>query len=216
MVNFFEREVLARLPFAGDQITQPLRCLIAPHIDLHRGGHSYGWAYGHLALCPKPETVIIFGTAHASPPVPFILTRKSFETPFGTITTDGDAVDRLARSCKWNPFEYELLHRTEHSIEFQVLMLSYLYGNSIKIIPILCGSYYGNSNKTPQDFPEIEAFLNEGRVILQELGDSALVICGADLAHVGTRYGDVFSIDPAVISLVDRKRQRGPRLGASM
>ena len=56
-----------------------LRCLIAPHIDLHRGGHSYGWAYSHLAKFQCPETVLIFGVAHAAPPSPFILTRKDFE-----------------------------------------------------------------------------------------------------------------------------------------
>jgi AmmeMemoRadiSam system protein B len=186
-----------RLPFKGDSISKPLKCLIAPHLDLHRGGHSYAWAYEHLSLYPKPETVIIFGTAHASPPVSFILTRKSFETPFGTINTDTEVVDRLAQSCGWNPYEYELLHRTEHSIEFQVLMLSYLYGASFRIVPVLCGSYYENSTQHSR------GFLNEAKKVLAELGDSALVIAGADLAHVGRRYGDPFDIDDDVIQRVD-------------
>ena len=194
-----------RLPFEGDRIAKPLRCLIAPHLDLHRGGHSYAWAYDHLSLYERPETVMIFGTAHAAPPVPFILTRKDFETPFGTISTDVEAVERLATSCSWDPFEYELLHRTEHSIEFQVLMLSYLYGTSCKIIPVLCGSYYENSNKLPIDISGIEDFLGQARQTLQAFGDSALVICGADLAHVGKRYGDAFDIDPDIISKVDSR-----------
>jgi AmmeMemoRadiSam system protein B len=106
-------------------------------------------------------------------------------------------VDRLAKSCQWNAFEYELLHRTEHSIEFQVLMLSYLYGTSFKIVPILCGSYYKNSKD------DSAGFLHEAKQILEELGDSALVIAGADLAHVGRRYGDSFDIDDDVIQRVD-------------
>ncbi|HSE40977.1 MAG TPA: AmmeMemoRadiSam system protein B [Acidobacteriota bacterium] len=192
-----------KLPFSGQRSSEPLKCLIAPHIDLHRGGHSYAWAYECLALRPKPETVLIFGTAHAAPPLPFILTRKDFETPFGTVSCDSESVNRLAKSCSWPPFEYELLHRTEHSIEFQVLMLSYLYGTSFKIIPILCGAFCEETEKTPH--PNVELFLNEAKQILIELGNSSLVICGADLAHVGKRYGDPFDVDAKVISHVDER-----------
>ena len=32
-------------------------------------------------------------------------------------------------------------HAVEHSIEFQVLFLQYLYGPNIRILPILCGSF---------------------------------------------------------------------------
>jgi AmmeMemoRadiSam system protein B len=192
-----------KLPFSGERSSEPLRCLIAPHIDLHRGGHSYAWAYECLALRPKPETVLIFGTAHAAPPLSFILTRKDFETPFGTVSCDTESVDRLAKSCTWDPFEYELLHRTEHSIEFQVLMLSYLYGTSFKFIPVLCGSFCGETDTVPHS--SVQPFLSEAKQILAELGNSALVVCGADLAHVGKRYGDPFDIDPIVISRIDQR-----------
>jgi AmmeMemoRadiSam system protein B len=201
--QFLREESPGKLPFEGDRISKPLKCLIAPHLDLYRGGHSYAWAYSHLALCQRPETIIIFGTAHAAPPVPFILTRKSFETPFGTISTNVESVERLARSCSWDPFEHELIHRTEHSIEFQVLMISYLYGTSCKIIPILCGSFYEDS--VPEKHEDIQAFLNEAKQLVHELGDSSLVISGADLAHVGKRYGDSFDIDADVISRVDKR-----------
>lgn len=180
-----------------------LRCLISPHIDLHRGGHSYGWAYSHLSKFQCPETVLIFGVAHAAPPVPFILTRKDFETPFGIIHSDLDGIKRLADVCKWDPYEYELTHRTEHSIEFQVLMLSYLFGTRCRIIPVLCGMFGDELHGDPEQNDDIQGFLSECRTLLEERGDSMLVICGADFAHVGRRFGDPFDIEQGIISDVE-------------
>lgn len=182
-----------------------LRCLIAPHIDLHRGGHSYGWAYSHLSKFQCPETVLIFGVAHAAPPAPFILTRKNFETPFGIIHADLDGIERLTKVCEWDPYEYELSHRTEHSIEFQVLMLSYLFGTRCKIIPVLCGMFGDELHCDPEQNDDIQKFLDECRMLLEERGDSMLVICGADFAHVGQRFGDPFEIEPEIISNVESR-----------
>ena len=75
--------------------------------------------------------MFIFGVAHASPPVPFILTQKHYDTPFGVVKTDLDIVRRLEAVCTWDPYAYEIVHRTEHSIEFQAVMLAYLYGPAL-------------------------------------------------------------------------------------
>jgi AmmeMemoRadiSam system protein B len=182
----------------------PLPGLIVPHIDLHRGGHSYSHGYHALASAGKPDTVIIFGVAHAAPPVPFILTRKDFETPLGRMETDTQLVDRLASRCSWDPFEFEFMHRTEHSIEFQVLMLSYIYGPTVKIVPILA-SYFGEDAAFLDEGDEgpLQAFLNECRAIVRESGGKVTVIGGVDLAHVGRCFGDDFDIDEDVIADVE-------------
>src|SRR6266568_9007886 len=59
---------------AGRSPGHGVRLLVAPHIDLHRGGASYGHAYRALQGCDA-ELFVVFGTAHASPPHPFTLTR---------------------------------------------------------------------------------------------------------------------------------------------
>ena len=190
----------------GGNDALPLPGLIAPHIDLHRGGHCYSHGYHALARAGKPETVIIFGVAHAAEPVPFILTRKDFETPFGTLETDVALVDRLAGVCPWDAFEFEMTHRTEHSIEFQVLMLSYLYGPTVKIVPILT-SYYGEGTEFLNDgeWGPVQRFLRECRAIIQESAGKISVIAGVDLAHVGRCFGDDVDID---VGVVDQVAQR--------
>lgn len=189
------------LPVKGEG--PPLPGLIAPHIDLNRGGHSYSYGYRAMAAAGKPDTVIIFGVAHAAEPVPFILTRKDFETPLGVLETDKELVDRLAEVCPWNPFEFELTHRTEHSIEFQALMLAHIYGPTVKIVPILT-SYYGEGTEFLDDGEHgpVQRFLEECRAIVKEGAGKVTVISGVDLAHVGRTFGDDFDIDEGIIGNV--------------
>ena len=50
----------------------------------------------------------------------------------------------LRRSRAATYFDDELTHRTEHSIEFQVVFLQYLLGGrrEFSIVPILVGSFH--------------------------------------------------------------------------
>jgi AmmeMemoRadiSam system protein B len=187
-----------------EQISVP--CLIAPHIDFHRGGHSY--AHGYLRLCRsgQPELVFLFGVAHMAPPVPFILTKKHFETPFGILKTDQDIVRRLASACQWDPYAYEIVHRTEHSIEFQAVMLASLFGPAVQIVPILCGTFGPELVPTTPVIPaSVTTFLNTCRDIIGAEQRRVCVIAGADLAHVGRRFGDAFDIDETIVRAVDRR-----------
>ncbi len=182
--------------------------LIVPHIDLHRGGHSYAHGYAELARAGRPDTVIVFGVAHMAEPVPFILTRKDFDTPLGPVSCDHEILDRLASACAWDPYEFELTHRTEHSVEFQVVMLRYLYGADVKIVAVLCSMFVGEDGpKDPGEEQSIRAFLDACRECVTGLGKRVTVLAAADLAHVGKRFGDPFDITPKIIGAVARRDQ---------
>ena len=113
--------------------------LIAPHIDFHRGGPAYAWAYRDLAERCDADLFVIFGTCHAGMADPFALTRKDYDTPFGPARVDQDVVEALATRARQDCFGSELAHRNEHSIEFQAVFLNYLYGGrrDIRIVPVL-------------------------------------------------------------------------------
>ena len=192
------------LPGPAPETGEPLRCLVVPHIDFHRGGAAY--AHGYLAMSrrARPDTVFIFGVAHMAPAAPFMLTRKGYETPFGTLETDEMALAALARACDgWNPYEFEASHRNEHSIEFQAVMLGYLYGPSVRVVPILCGALCGDDDGFHGTFDRsVEMFLEACRDFATAPGRRVSVIAGADLAHVGKRFGDTFDVTDAVIAQV--------------
>lgn len=178
----------------------PLQALIVPHIDFPRGAEAYATGYRRLLQGPPPVTAIVFGVAHSSAPEPFVLTRKAFATPFGCVENDTALVERLSDACAWDPFASEYAHRNEHSIEFQAVMLARLYGNAVKIVPILCSSMGDDAQADPDAHAAVQEFLNACHECASEPG--VVVIAGADLAHVGRRFGDDFDISDAVIDAV--------------
>lgn len=206
---FTEQGGPGTLPESPDNGAPPLPCLIVPHIDFQRGGHAYAHGYASLHAHGKPDTVFVFGVAHAGAPVPFVLTQKHFDTPLGCIHTDEEVVARLEGVCSGDPYEWEIVHRTEHSIEFHAVMLAYLYGPEVKIVPILCASFSDDPGMSePEAFPEVARFLDTCREIASEPGRRVAVIAAADLAHVGRRFGDPFDIDEAIIeSVAERDRE---------
>jgi MEMO1 family protein len=176
----------------GDPVPPP-RALIAPHIDLHRGGAAYGATYRALAATDA-ELFVIFGTDHVGADHPFTLTRKHYATPLGDVTTDTDLVDKLASRVdgSLDLFADELHHRTEHSIEFQALLLRHVLGSErpIHVLPVLCGSLHAYIER--RDDPTTHAGIARFLDTLAELteGRKVCIIAGADLAHVGPRFGD--------------------------
>lgn len=171
-----------------------VRGLVAPHIDPWRGKIGYGHAYGSLraGLPREVDTFVLLGTSHAPMRQPFALCRKAFDTPFGAIDADGDAIDEIAGRASFDAFDDVFNHKREHSLEFQAVFVKHLIGRrKVRIIPILCG--IGESQRTgtcPEDDPASEKFLAAVRSVVERRADRTIVIAGADLAHVGPRFGD--------------------------
>src|SRR5260370_5512988 len=125
----------------GRAATQPLMGIAAPHVSPEGGWKSYQAAYAGLTAEYKDRTFVVLGTSHYGDPERFGLTRKPFETPFGQSAVDLRLVDALANEAPDSILMEDYCHSIEHSVEFQVLFLQYLYGPDIRILPILCGSY---------------------------------------------------------------------------
>ena len=191
LAEWFNPDVLR-----DDEATAPqdrIRGLIAPHIDFERGGAAYAHAYAGLAQNAVVDTALVFGVAHAGTQAPFVLTRKSFETPLGLVRADDERIDQLAAACSWDPFEEEIVHRTEHSIEFQAVMLAHVLGSGVRIVPVLCGTVGAEGS------PDVADFLEACRGMAGESDGATVVVAGADLAHVGLRFGDAFDVDEEVL-----------------
>jgi MEMO1 family protein len=163
-----------------------LRLLVAPHIDFHRGGPVYAHAYAALEGCDA-DLFVVFGTAHASPRRLFTLTRQDFDTPLGPVATDRAVVNALTAELGEDELlGDELVHRGEHSCEFQVVWLRWLFGNRpFRAVPVLCSSisHLGDPARETDRFLAALARATEGRKVC--------FVAGADLAHVGPQYGDV-------------------------
>ncbi|HKF29809.1 MAG TPA: AmmeMemoRadiSam system protein B [Candidatus Binataceae bacterium] len=187
-----------------------LKGLIAPHIDPRRGAAAYAHAYAELMAHDPPELVIILGTSHqGAGPELFSATRKNYATPLGVVETERDFVDSLAtRFTGGDLLGDEILHRGEHSIEFQALFLAYALGvRGYRIVPILVSSFHEMvaSGLTPTDDPRVRSFLDALYDLLGAEKRNVLVLAGVDFAHVGRKFGDSFAADEGVAQRIQRE-----------
>jgi AmmeMemoRadiSam system protein B len=184
--------------------------LVAPHIDLHRGGPAYAWAYQALAECPAPDTIVALGVAHVSPNSPWVFSNKAYETPYGPLPTHPELSKELGKCLWYDPCVDEGVHRTEHSLEFQALWLKYLWREKTPSwVPILCSSFYAFANdRPPSEISTVEEAIQKmGQVLKRrsEAGEKILILMGVDLAHVGPRFGDEIELTPDVRQKIEKE-----------
>ncbi len=171
-----------------------LRAIIAPHIDMQRGGTCYANAYGEVRRLSRANTIVLLGISHVETRNRYALTEKDFATPLGNLATDGEAVRRLVSACSFDPFQDESAHRFEHSLEFQTVFLRYIFPerDELRIVPILCGPLLPEftTRGSPREDPQVASFIDALTGLLAERRDDVLLIAGADLCHIGRRFGD--------------------------
>ena len=195
------------------------RAIVAPHIDFHRGGPAYAWAYKPLAESDGADLYILLGTSHYSGQTPYILTLKNFATPLGLVETDRDFVQRLQAKCAEDCFTDEYLHRGEHSLEFQVVFLKYIAQQRaaltgrpekpFKIVPILVSSFHSAVvNQTlPEKDSAVGTFLRTLRDLAALESRRVCFVAGVDLAHVGRQFGDREPITDDFLKWVESEDQ---------
>jgi AmmeMemoRadiSam system protein B len=187
-----------------------LKAIMAPHIDISTGGPTFAWAY-HALATSDADRFVILGTSHVEMKNFFALTRKTFETPFGHVETDQVFVDALAGQLSYDPFEDELIHKSEHSIEFQVVFLQYLREKMgrgsvpIKIVPILCGGSMHEaivSNQPMDQVPQLDESIKSLHAVFEQYPGTCLV-ASVDFSHIGLRYGDPEEPSPQKLTMVE-------------
>jgi AmmeMemoRadiSam system protein B len=171
-----------------------LKGIVAPHIDYQRGGFCYAFAHREIWEKNTSHCFIIFGIAHTGMKHPFCLTRKDFVTPLGTLETDRGLVDAIQSRCPYDLFHDEGVHRSEHSLEFQCVFLRFLYPepSSLKIVPILCGSFHEAIEQgiSPMELRPFRQFVDALTESVYKKGGEICFIASADLSHMGLQFGD--------------------------
>ncbi len=185
-----------------------LRAVLSPHIDFRRGGPVYTWSYRELAEQADIDTFVILGVAHQPCRRHFALTSKDFETPLGLVPTDRGYVERIAAAAGPELFDDELVHRAEHSIEFQVVWLQYVLGKDrpFSIVPILVGSFHDHLQRgiDPIEDPQVRRFVDALKAAEAASGKNVAYIGGIDLCHVGPEFGDPHPVDGQLQETVRR------------
>jgi AmmeMemoRadiSam system protein B len=179
----------------GNQPAEKLVGIAAPHVSPEGGWESYRDAYSAFKPGYKDRVFVILGTSHYGAPERFGLTCKNFITPVGEAITEKAMVDFLASRAFASVDMEDYCHASEHSIEFQVAFLQYLYGPGVRILPILCGPFAKSlyQGGMPEDDEDVKRFLEALGELNAREQDRLTWVLGVDMAHIGRRYGDPFA-----------------------
>ena len=178
---------------AGEETS--LRALLSPHYDPRRGGFMLAHAFLALARAGKVDRVVVLGTNHQPSTELFTATRKPFATPFGTVVVEDEFLDRVESHYVGDLFGEEFSHRREHSVEFQTLMLAYVWkklgrGAPPPMVPVLVGSFHTFHDSNPMDDDRVCSFVEGLQAAEADLGGATVYVAGGDLSHIGQRFGD--------------------------
>lgn len=167
-----------------------IRALVAPHIDLEIGRRVYAKAYNSLQNS-SPDIIFLLGTGHGLDDGYFSLTEKNFETPLGLIRTEQEAVRKLKKAGESVISNYDIAHRQEHSLEFQLIFCQHLFGSDFSLVPILCGSFRKELAQVqrPVEIPGVLEFILGLRELIKDLDQSVLIIASVDFSHIGPKFG---------------------------
>ena len=213
--GYFETPEGPGQPAATSSRETPI-AVVAPHIDFRRGGPCYAWAYKELIESPGADLYVLLGTSHCGGQNVFTATMKDFATPLGKVETDKEFVQRLQRDYNGDLFTEEHLHRTEHSLEFQVVFLQYVAHRRaemsgeerpFKIVPILVSSFHPMVQRgtLPERDRRTGDFLKTVRELVGRESRRVCFIAGVDLAHVGMQFGDKEEVTPAFLQWVEQE-----------
>ena len=171
--------------------------MLCPHIDYNRGHATYAelWQQAQDDLA-SVELVIVLGTDHQGGLGRITPTLQNYRTPYGTLRTDTETVEDIARVLGKSAFDEELHHKSEHSIELALVWMHHFMRNQkVSVVPVLCGSFHhfirGDSH--PWEDERTTAVLDVMRSAMQRR--RTLVIAAGDLAHVGPAFGDAAPLD---------------------
>jgi len=147
--------------------------LVAPHAGYMYSGGTAAYAYGHLAEDGVPETVVIIGPSHAMPPYApaAIQSRGAWLTPLGESPIDAEIASAITSA--WPDIVDGMRYfSAEHSLEVQLPFLQYLYGESLKIVPIMI---MDSTKETARRLGQVLGQVLQGR--------NAVIVASTDLSH---------------------------------
>lgn len=163
--------------------------IIAPHLDLERGGANYAAAYTVVAGATRPDRVVVLGTNHFGLGDGVVATRLGQDSPFGIVPSDSAMADALERALGDRLFKDEADFLGEHSVQFHIPWIAH----TLPGVPVFAALVPDPMRAMIADDGARASFA-EFRVALRDAIASVpgrtLVVASADLSHVGPAFGD--------------------------
>jgi AmmeMemoRadiSam system protein B len=142
---------------------------VSPHAGYVYSGPVAAHLYRRLWGQEPPKTVVIMGPNHTGFGAGVAITSEAFQTPLGTVKTDGQLIGNLVDDLI---IEDAAAHAYEHSLEVQIPFMQYIGWDPL-IVPICIGA---------QDFETLTAVGEKLRSAVSGRND-VLMIASSDMSH---------------------------------
>ncbi|MEM1529183.1 MAG: AmmeMemoRadiSam system protein B [Desulfurococcaceae archaeon] len=147
---------------------------VVPHAGYMYSGPIVAHAYYDMAGEGIPETAIILGTNHTGYGKPIsIYPEGLWGTPLGQLQVDSELGTLVTKYSELADFDV-YAHLEEHSIEVQLPFLQYIYGDKVKILPIVVGIH------TPEASKDLASAILKAT---RELNRDVVVLASSDFNH---------------------------------
>ncbi len=146
--------------------------LVSPHAGYQYSGPVAAHTYLHASSVRKPESIVIIGPNHYGIGSGISSSKNcEWETPLGRVRVDDILAEKISELSGIVDFD-EQSHRYEHSIEVQLPFIQYIYGNSVKFVPICIA------------FQDIDTARTLGEAVADAIkGTMSVVVASSDLTH---------------------------------
>ncbi|MEM0001301.1 MAG: AmmeMemoRadiSam system protein B [Desulfurococcaceae archaeon] len=147
---------------------------VVPHAGYIYSGPIAAHAYYDMAMHGTPETVIIIGTNHTGVGKPVsVYPEGVWETPLGVLQVDSELAKAITEQSELADLD-TYAHLDEHSVEVQLPFLQYIYGEKLKLLPIVMGVH------TPEAARDLaSAIINSARKLNRDI----IVLSSSDFNH---------------------------------
>lgn len=180
------------IPKVNDRGDRRIIGLVCPHAGYMYSGPVAANSYAALAQDGRPEVAILIGPNHRRQGADIAIdSADHWQTPLGSTPVDVQLAADIQSKTRGAQLD-SVAHLYEHSLEVQLPFLQYLYGESIRIVPILMASQ------------DLTVSGDLGRAIAAA-GQSAnlVIIASTDLTHYEPQQKAVMS-DQMVLEAIIR------------
>lgn len=147
---------------------------VAPHAGYMYSGPVAAHVYHRLALEGPPDTVVIAGPNHTGAgSLVSIYKEGVWETPLGAVEVDSELARAMILNSRFLDPD-EKAHLYEHSVEVQVPFLQYIFGNRVKIVPVVI---------LHQTLEVAEDLARAVKKAAEETGKDVVFIASSDFTH---------------------------------
>lgn len=176
------------------ELDEPVRGLVAPHLDYERGWPNYAAAYRCIERVERPDRIVILGTNHFGLGDGVVLAEHGFETPLGRVSSDVGIVSAMIERLGKPLIIDQLDHMPEHSVQLHLPWLQHRWGD-VPVVAALVPDPLAPMVEEDGERVTGERFVETLREVLDAAGGRTFFIASADLSHVGPQFGEPRPVD---------------------